>query len=307
MRTCSASGPLDHGYSNWTEASAPDGVLRYNPGFNTNSTIAGRHAGRVRAVRAGSSSSATMPANLVVGARYEETDVTSTNSILVPTALLWQDDNDFQVVRPTVADARRRRRRLQQPAAEPRLRHRHHRHAEGALLVQQDHCSRGLRHAGRGPERRVRRVVRRSTASRRAATRTTRASCRSSPTTSTCRWSTTSPTRATCRWVRSRRTSRTSSATRSSSMNLYGIRNQTGGPRAQAALATCMANGFGTNDSALFTVMAMAAKTRARSSTPTASWTGGLANYNGTEAQHVRSRRGTTSCRRPTIRCTRST
>ncbi len=34
---------LDHGYTNWTEASAPDGVLRYNPGFNTEQLCAGRH------------------------------------------------------------------------------------------------------------------------------------------------------------------------------------------------------------------------------------------------------------------------
>jgi TonB-dependent receptor len=43
----------------------------------------------------------TMATNLAIGARYEKTDVTSTAVILVPTALLWQDDNDFQVQRPT--------------------------------------------------------------------------------------------------------------------------------------------------------------------------------------------------------------
>jgi TonB-dependent receptor len=43
-----------------------------------------------------------MPANLVVGARYEDTDVNSTNLQLIPTSLLWQDDNDFQVNRATV-------------------------------------------------------------------------------------------------------------------------------------------------------------------------------------------------------------
>src|ERR1041384_8388263 len=30
---------LDNGYTNWTEASAPDGQLRYNPGFATDSTV----------------------------------------------------------------------------------------------------------------------------------------------------------------------------------------------------------------------------------------------------------------------------
>jgi TonB-dependent receptor len=37
-----------------------------------------------------------------MGVRYEDTKVHSVNSQLVPTGLLWQDDNDFQVVRPTV-------------------------------------------------------------------------------------------------------------------------------------------------------------------------------------------------------------
>jgi TonB-dependent receptor len=40
-----------------------------------------------------------MPTNLLIGARYEQTDVTSTAHILPVTYLLWQDDNDFQVSR----------------------------------------------------------------------------------------------------------------------------------------------------------------------------------------------------------------
>jgi TonB-dependent receptor len=91
---------LDHGYVNWTEASAPDGQLRYNPGFNTDSVVA-EDTQAVYAQFAWKFEVGSMPANLVVGARYEETQVESTNAILVPTALLWQDDNDFQVVRPT--------------------------------------------------------------------------------------------------------------------------------------------------------------------------------------------------------------
>ena len=93
---------LDHGYVNWTEASAPDGQLRYNPGFNTDSIVE-EDTQAVYAQFAWKLEIGTMPANLVVGARYEETEVASANSILVPTALLWQDDNDFQVVRPTNA------------------------------------------------------------------------------------------------------------------------------------------------------------------------------------------------------------
>ena len=92
---------LDHGYRNWTEASAPDGQLRYNTGFNTDSTVS-EDTQAVYAQLALKFDIGAMASNLVVGARYEQTDVSSINSQLVPTALLWQDDNDFQVVRPTV-------------------------------------------------------------------------------------------------------------------------------------------------------------------------------------------------------------
>ena len=87
---------LDHGYTNWTEASAADGQLRYNPGFNTNSTVK-EDTQAVYAQVALKFDIGSMPTNLVVGARYEDTKVTRNNSILVPTSLLWQDDNDFQV------------------------------------------------------------------------------------------------------------------------------------------------------------------------------------------------------------------
>jgi TonB-dependent receptor len=93
---------LDHGYTNWTEASAPDGQLKYNPGFNTDSTI-DEDTQAVYAQLALKFDIGSMPSNLVMGVRYEDTKVHSVNSQLVPTGLLWQDDNDFQVVRPTVA------------------------------------------------------------------------------------------------------------------------------------------------------------------------------------------------------------
>jgi len=37
----------------------------------------------------------SMPVSLVVGARYEETEITSTSQIPIPEAIVWQDDNDF--------------------------------------------------------------------------------------------------------------------------------------------------------------------------------------------------------------------
>jgi TonB-dependent receptor len=92
---------LDHGYTNWSEASAADGQLRYNPGFGTNSLIQ-EDTQAVYAQMAFKFDVGSMPSNLTVGARYENTTVTSINSILVPTAVSWQDDNDFRVERPNV-------------------------------------------------------------------------------------------------------------------------------------------------------------------------------------------------------------
>jgi TonB-dependent receptor len=93
----------DPRYGNWTESSAPDEVLRYNPGLAVDSTVS-ESTNAVYAQIAWQPTLGEMPANLVVGLRYENTRVNSANSVLVPTALLWQDDNDFQVVRPEVGN-----------------------------------------------------------------------------------------------------------------------------------------------------------------------------------------------------------
>jgi TonB-dependent receptor len=87
------------GYTNWTEPAATDGQLRYNPGFNVNNLIE-EDSEAVYVQFALEGSLGGMPTNLLLGARYERTDVISTADILVPTGLLWQDDNDFQVIRP---------------------------------------------------------------------------------------------------------------------------------------------------------------------------------------------------------------
>ena len=72
-------------------------------------------------------------------------------------------------------------------------------------------------------------------------------------------------------------------------INLYGIRNQTGGPRAQQALRVPArpAHPFPIDDSALFTA-SPCSRTRAPSSIRRAGpGRAALANYNGSNAQHV--------------------
>jgi TonB-dependent receptor len=92
------------GYSDWLEGAAPDGQLRFNPGFNNNNIVS-EDTTSFYVQFAFSADVGTMPANLVMGARYEATDVVSTSHILPVTHLLWQDDNDFQVSRSdSIAD-----------------------------------------------------------------------------------------------------------------------------------------------------------------------------------------------------------
>jgi TonB-dependent receptor len=84
----------------WNQPAAPDGQLGFNPGFDQNNAIA-EDTDAVYVQFAMQRDLGAFPANLVVGARYESTDVTSTSEMLVPTALVWEDNNDFRVDRQT--------------------------------------------------------------------------------------------------------------------------------------------------------------------------------------------------------------
>ncbi len=86
---------IQHGYTNWSEEAAPDGKLRYNPGFANNDIVQEKTTSFY--VQVGFHADVgTMPANLLVGARYETTDVNAISYILPTKYLTWQDDNDFQ-------------------------------------------------------------------------------------------------------------------------------------------------------------------------------------------------------------------
>ncbi len=79
--------------------------------------------------------------------------------------------------------------------------------------------------------------------------------------------------------------------------NLFGIRDETGGPRAQAARAELVARGFGTDDSRLFTMMAMMVNEAAdpfwydldgdKVQDANELFKGGADNYDDSNAQHV--------------------
>jgi TonB-dependent receptor len=90
-----AQWALSNGYGNWSEEAAADGQLRYNPGFATNDIVQEKTTA-FYAQLSFHADVGTRPANLLVGARYETTDVTATSLMLPTKYLTWQDDNDFQ-------------------------------------------------------------------------------------------------------------------------------------------------------------------------------------------------------------------
>jgi TonB-dependent receptor len=275
---------LDNGYTNWTEESAPDGALRYNPGFNTDSTIE-EDTQAVYAQVALKFSVGEMPSNLVVGARYEQTDVTSTNLQLIPTALLWQDDNDFQVVRPTVptliSDSASYKNLLPNLDFDIGL---------SDSLKARFSYSKTIARAGYGT----------LAAGQNAGT----------PGGSTINGFLPNANQnnpgilplesdnfdISMEYYFSdtgyvsvgafQKNVENFIGNSVEQINLFGIRNQTGGPSAQAALAYLQANNFVTDDSALFTATAMLLNPGTFTDA-NGTWTGGLANYDGTNAQHV--------------------
>ena len=73
-------------------------AVAYNPDFSTSNLIEEDTAAAYFQVSVNGELGG-MSTRLLAGLRYEQTDVTSTSDMLVPLHLLWEDNNDFQVVR----------------------------------------------------------------------------------------------------------------------------------------------------------------------------------------------------------------
>jgi TonB-dependent receptor len=91
-------------YTNWSDASMTDGELRYDPLYDNDNLV----EEDVKAVYFSvgmKGELGTMPTNLNIGVRYEETDVTSTAQIVVPAfnAMVWLSNNDFRLDRAGAA------------------------------------------------------------------------------------------------------------------------------------------------------------------------------------------------------------
>jgi TonB-dependent receptor len=277
---------LDHGYTNWSESSAADGVLAYNPGFNTNSSI-NEDTKAVYAQVALKFDLGSMASNLVIGARYEETTVTSLNNMLVPTAVSWQDDNDFRVERPGTGSETLVRGDGRYHNLLPNL---------DFDIALTDSLKGRFSYS---------KTIARASYGQLAAGANPGTPGGSSLNGFTPGGNANNPALLplesdnfdiSLEYYFSDKGYVSIAAFQKNVENfignavinqtLYGIQNETAGPRAQAALAFLQANNFATDDSALFTAIAMA-ENPGTFTDANGTWTGGLANYNGTNAQHV--------------------
>jgi len=91
-------------YTDWSDASMADGQLRADPLWDNDNLV----EENVKAVYFSigmNGELGTMPTHLNIGARYEQTDVTSTAQIVVPAfnAMVWLSNNDFRLDRAGAA------------------------------------------------------------------------------------------------------------------------------------------------------------------------------------------------------------
>ncbi|MFL6550916.1 MAG: TonB-dependent receptor [Povalibacter sp.] len=262
-------------YGNWQDPAQADGVLRYNPAFGQNNEV--EEDTKSAYFQFGLQSEfASRPVNILIGVRYEDTDVTSTSNLIAPTGLIWQDNNDFSLTPGTTM----------QPFSQD---------------ASYDHILPSIDFDIAITDELKGRVSYSKTIARPQYNQ-----LRSSVTVATPQGSTGQGNIAgangsnpalvplqsdnidlSLEWyfgdssylsvgVFDKRVSNFI-GNEVESESVFGIRDQTSGPRAQAALDALTAKGFGTDDTNLFVMMAMMEHPE----------TGGAAAFTGTEAQHL--------------------
>jgi TonB-dependent receptor len=93
-----------NGYTNWnTGSGAPNGFLTYNPTWGNDNYVTEEVKAAYLSYQL-KGDLGSMPYNLNLGYRIEDTDVTSTSYIAIPLAVRWEANNDFAIPRTSTIE-----------------------------------------------------------------------------------------------------------------------------------------------------------------------------------------------------------
>lgn len=275
-------------YGVWRDATQQNGVLSYNPGYNQDHVV--KEDTDAAYFQYGLSPHLwSKQAHLLVGVRYEKTDVQAVSEQLLPTGLIWQDNNDFSLTQATqftpfakkshyhnvlpnldfdvaVTDSVKARFSYSKSLARAQ-----YDQLRSAISIPQQNATNGSTLNGFTPNAN--------------ASNPDLKPLESDNFDLSLEWYFGPSSYVSVGLFEKRVANFIGNEVISQS--LFDIRDQTAGPRAQAAAAELRARGFATDDTNLFVMMAMMENQGSFTDSNGVTWTGGAANFNGTEAQHL--------------------
>ncbi len=272
-------------YGVWRDPTNTNGVLSYNPGFNQDHIVEEDTTAAYFQIGL-QGDLGSMPANVLLGIRYEQTDVTATSQLIIPTGLLWQDNNDFSVTRGTEFT----------PFSEEA----DYDHVLPSLDFDVELID-GLK-ARVSYSKTIARAQYINLRSAVAVNGTQGSSLNGFLPTANGANPALAPLESdnvdlSLEWYFGDSSYLSAGVFEKRVSNfignqvvqetLFDVRDQTSGPRAQAAVAELEARDFGTDDTNLFVMMAMMENTGTFTDADGETWTGGAGNFNGTEGQHL--------------------
>ncbi len=272
-------------YGVWRDPTNTTGVLGYNPGFSSDHTIEeDTTSAYFQFALRGELGS--MPTNVLLGVRYEQTDVTAISQLIVPTGLVWQDNNDMSVILGTEFT--------------PFAQEEDYDHILPSLDFDIEFRE-GLKGRfsysktiARAQYNQLRSAVAVNTAQgsslngflpTAAGANPALVPLESDNADLSLEWYFGDSSYVSAGVFEKRVANFIGNEV--SPESLFDIRNQTAGPRALAAVAELEAGGYSTDDTNLFVMMAMMENPGSFTDTDGVTWTGGAANFDATEAQHL--------------------
>jgi TonB-dependent receptor len=272
-------------YGVWRDASQTNGTLSYNPAFDQDHTVeedtVGAYVQYAMSFELGS-----MPSNLLVGVRYEQTDVEAVSNQLIPRGLIWQDNNDFSEWQGLTMSSLKEESDYDHVL--PNL------DFDIELMDNLKARASYSKTIARAQYNQLRAAVDvggsqgstgngfRPTAN---ASNTGLDPLESDNIDLSLEYYFGDASYVSAGFFHKK--VKNFIGQEVTTQGLFGITDQTSGPRAQQAIAELTARGFTTDDTNLFVMMAMMENPGTFVDANNVSWTGGAANFNGTEAQHL--------------------